>query len=187
MKVFITLTKRKPKWSLCFLMLLIQLCVVAQQETSTVTGTVTGGNGELLSGVTIKATGVNSRESYTTVTDEKGTFVLRNLKAGNPYTFAASYVGYEASTVNTSVKQGNNSIVISLLPSVNALNEVVIIGYGTQKRETVTGSISTIRARDFNAGQITDPMTLIAGKVAGLTITRPNGSDPNATADFSLR
>jgi outer membrane receptor protein involved in Fe transport len=67
------------------------------------------------------------------------------------------------------------------------LQEVVVIGYGTQARETVTGSIATVTAREFNPGIIADPMTLISGKVAGLSITRPNGADPNAEADFSLR
>ena len=55
------------------------------------------------------------------------------------------------------VKQGSNSILIKLNPSNNSLNEVVVIGYGTQKRETVTGAIATVNAKDFNSGQINDP------------------------------
>ena len=64
---------------------------------------------------------------------------------------------------------------------------MVVIGYGSQKRETVTGAIATVRAEDFNTGQINDPITLIAGKVAGLSVSNSSRADPNAAADFSLR
>src|SRR5206468_984560 len=51
----------------------------------------------------------------------------------------------------------------------------------------VTGAISTVKAEDFNKGNITDPITLLQGKVAGLTVTRSGSSDPNASADFQIR
>ena len=180
---------RPPKWLLAlFSFLLFQFHVMAQEPAAVVTGTVTSDAGEPLVGVTVNAAAASSNESYNAVTNERGVFRFTALRPGRSYSITASYVGYTAYNLNAfSVREGTNTIPIQLTGATNSLNEVVVIGYGTQKRETITGSIATVRAKDFNAGQITDPMTLISGKVAGLTITRPNGSDPNAAADFSLR
>ena len=171
------------------LTLFFLISTISFGQTSAVTGTVMNENGELLPGVTVKATNVQSKESFTTVTNEKGLFSFPSLKVGNNYSLHASYVGYEmneSSTVSPT-QNGNNSVLIRLQPSNNALNEVVVIGYGTQKRETVTGAISTVRAKDFNTGQINDPIMLIAGKVPGLSLSNTSRSDPNAGPDFALR
>ncbi|MEJ7676684.1 MAG: TonB-dependent receptor plug domain-containing protein [Segetibacter sp.] len=184
----ITFKTMKLKWLLWLALILLMKLPSVAQNSAAVTGSIVSPNGELLQGATIKVSSKNKKDNFTTVTNEKGVFALRQLKPGAIYTFTASYVGYEENIINSfTPKAGNNSILIKLQPSNNSINQVVVIGYGTQRRETVTGSIATVRAEDFNAGQITDPMTLIAGKVAGLVISRPNGSDPNATADFSLR
>ncbi|MBV9961044.1 MAG: SusC/RagA family TonB-linked outer membrane protein [Parafilimonas sp.] len=178
---------KKVFWLPCVL-LLIGLNASAQ-NTATVTGTVMNEKGELLPGVTVKATGAGSKESFTTATNDKGLFVFSKLKEGTNYTLTASYVGYDNnnSTVVSATQGGNNSVLIRLQPSNNALNEVVVIGYGTQKRETVTGAITTVRAKDFNTGQINDPVALLSGKVAGLNVSNSSRSDPSATVDFSLR
>lgn len=184
----ITFKARSLQWLLWFAFILLIKLPSLAQNSAVVTGTIANANGELLQGATVEVTGKNQKDNFTTVTNEKGVFVLRQLRSGAAYAVTVSYVGYEENTINSfTAKAGNNSLFIKLQPSNNAINQVVVIGYGTQRRETVTGSIATVRAEDFNAGQITDPMTLIAGKVAGLVISRPNGSDPNATADFSLR
>jgi len=183
----ITLLRKKMFW-LPFVLLLI-ITGASAQNLTTVTGTVMNENGELLNGVTIKATAVGSKENFTTVTNEKGLFVFSKLKVGTSYSLSASYIGYDVNNATSisPAETGNNSVLIRLKPANNALNEVVVIGYGSQKRETVTGAISTVRAEDFNTGQINDPITLIAGKVAGISISNTVRSDPNASADFSLR
>src|SRR5436189_1742063 len=140
MKISLTKKQLKPVWLMWLLFSLIQLQVVAQGN-AVVTGTVTGDNGEPLVGVTVKASNNASKESYSTTTNEQGIFTFNNLRLGASYSIVASYVGYATSTVRTSPRQGNNSILIKLNQSTNALNEVVVIGYGTQKRETVTGAI----------------------------------------------
>jgi TonB-linked SusC/RagA family outer membrane protein len=187
MKMTITLMHKKTVWLLCVLLLI--MINASAQNTTTVTGTVMNENSELLSGVTVKATDQGSNESFTATTNEKGLFSFSKLKVGTNYTLSASYVGYDVntSTVISPMQNGSNSVLIRLQPSNNALNEVVVIGYGTQKRETVTGAIATVRAEDFNTGQINDPITLIAGKVAGLSLSNTDRSDPNAGADISLR
>ena len=159
------------------------------QSGAVVTGTLINEAGDFLPGATVEAVESGTNEVFIAVTNEKGVFTFSNLKVGSVYDFKASYVGYEAAVVkNFTVKQSTgNTVLIKLRPADKELDQVVIIGYGTQKREMVTGSVATIRAEDFNKGVVADPVTLITGKVAGLSVTRPSGSDPNASADFSLR
>lgn len=160
---------------------------VFAQGTTTVTGTVVDEKGVPIQGVVVRAT-TGAKGVLFALTDQKGTFTFSNLKTGGAYTFTASYVGYSDVSLNSvSVNQNTNALVLKMQPANNTLNDVVVIGYGTQKRETVTGAISTVQAKDFNSGQINDPITLIAGKVAGLSLSNTSRSDPNATADFSLR
>lgn len=182
----IDLLQKKMCW-LCCILLLSAINVSAQNTT--VTGTVMNENGELLAGVTINAARAGSGEKLTTVSNEKGLFSFSNLRPATSYTLTALYVGYEMSdaVTVTPVSGATSSVLIRLKPSNNSLNEVVVIGYGSQKRETVTGAIATVRADDFNTGQINDPITLIAGKVAGLSVSNSSRADPNAGADFSLR
>jgi TonB-linked SusC/RagA family outer membrane protein len=183
----ITLRPRLVLW-LVFIFI-VHPFAFAQDNEGTVTGTVISQNGDILSGVSVTARNASDNdESFNAMTNEKGVFVFHRLKIGNIYDFVVSYVGYETNTINGySVKEKNNSILIKLTQTDQSLEQVVVIGYGTQKRETVTGSIATIKAEDFNTGQINDPMTLISGKVAGLATSNTNRSDPNATVDFSLR
>jgi TonB-linked SusC/RagA family outer membrane protein len=186
MKMQTTLSQR---YMLLFSGILFLFTINASAQTNaSVTGTVMNENGELLMGVTVKATSNTSKENFTEVTNEKGLFTFSRLNAGVSYSLVASYIGYENSVITVSPgENGSNSVLIRMQPSTNALNEVVVIGYGTQKRETVTGAISTVRAKDFNTGQINDPIMLIAGKVPGLSLSNTNRSDPNAGPDFALR
>jgi TonB-linked SusC/RagA family outer membrane protein len=173
-----------------WLLAILFACTISAtaQNTATVTGTVMNENGELLPGVTVNATSAQTNENFTQVTNEKGLFTFSGLTAGHTYTLTASYVGYDNNITTVSPgESGSNSVLIRMQPSNNALNEVVVIGYGTQKRETVTGAITTVRAKDFNSGQINDPIMLIAGKVPGLSLSNTNRSDPNAGPDFALR
>jgi|GEM_PF-2968250 len=139
--------------------LAFSLPAIAQDEGS-VTGIVISDSGEVLSSVTIVATRIDSKQTMSTTSNEKGLFILNNLKVEYVCNLVVSYIGFKATTISRyAIKQnGNNSILIKLSHSTNPLDEVVMIGYGNQKRETITGSISTVRAEDFNAGMITENM-----------------------------
>ena len=173
---------------LLLMMVLICLSAAAQESTASLTGTVLNENGDALQGVTVLAASTSGNERFTTLTSDRGVFTFQRLKVGSTYSFTSSYVGYETNTVTTfTVKAGSNSLLVKLSATNNVLDQVVVIGYGTQRRETVTGAISTVTAKDFNSGQINDPLTLIAGKVAGLSLSNTSRADPNAGVDFSLR
>lgn len=173
----LTLLKQILKYllSVSVILLLTQQNVNGQQQ---INGTVTDySNGEPLPGVNILVEGTGAG----TITDIDGDFKLEMPEDGEVLIF--SFIGYETQKITV----GNQTnISLTLMPDLTTLSELVVIGYGTQSRETVTGSISTVKADDFNSGMINDPMALIAGKVAGLSISQP-GADPNATSDFSLR
>ena len=143
----------------------------AQQSEITVKGTVVDDAGEPVIGATIMEKGTRNG----TVTDIDGNYVIK-VKRGA--TLTISYIGY----ISQETKGGN----IILEEDLKSLNEVVVIGYGTQKKADVTSAVVSVKAEDFTKGNFNDAGDLIKGKVAGLTITRPSG-DPGATTQISLR
>lgn len=143
-----------------------------QQNEVTVKGVVKDANGEAIIGASVIEKG-NAKNG--TVTDIDGNYTLK-VKRGA--TLTTSYIGY----ISQETKGGN----IILEEDLKSLNEVVVIGYGTQKKADVTSAVVSVKAEDFTKGNFNDAGDLIKGKVAGLTITRPSG-DPGATTQISLR
>lgn len=97
-------------------------------------------------------------------------------------TLLFSFIGYEAEEI---MVNGQNQIDVAMLESLEMLQDIVVIGYGTMKRKDVTSSITTVSAEDLNQGVYTDPAQLLQGKVPGLVIS--DTSDPNGSASISLR
>ena len=143
-----------------------------QQNEVTVKGVVKDANGEAIIGASVIEKG-NAKNG--TVTDLDGNYTLK-VKRGA--TLTISYIGY----ISQETKGGN----IILEEDLKSLNEVVVIGYGTQKKADVTSAVVSVKAEDFTKGNFNDAGDLIKGKVAGLTITKPSG-DPGATTQISLR
>ncbi|PSR57029.1 SusC/RagA family TonB-linked outer membrane protein [Adhaeribacter arboris] len=178
MRIFTNQSHSGLQWLLVMFLIFGAGTQVLAQNEAVITGTVVDEKGDALPGVTLLVKG----STQGVVSDGDGKYTVN--VPGNKGVLVVSYVGFLTQEVAVN---GSATIRITLTGDAKALNEVVVIGYGLQKRETVTGSIATVKAEDFNAGLIADPLTLISGKVAGLTVTRPNGSDPNAGAQFSLR
>lgn len=143
-----------------------------QQNEVTVKGVVKDANGEAIIGASVIEKG-NAKNG--TVTDIDGNYTLK-VKRGA--TLTISYIGY----VSKETRGGN----VILEEDLKSLSEVVVIGYGTQKKADVTSAVVSVKAEDFTKGNFNDAGDLIKGKVAGLTITRPSG-DPGATTQISLR
>ena len=143
-----------------------------QQNEVTVKGVVKDANGEAIIGASVIEKG-NAKNG--TVTDIDGNYTLK-VKRGA--TLTISYIGY----ISQETKGGN----IILEEDLKSLNEVVVIGYGTQKKADVSSAVVCVKAEDFTKGNYNVAGDLIKGKVAGLTITRPSG-DPGATTQISLR
>jgi len=146
-------------------------------QSGAVSGTVT----DQLDGTTLPgATVVIKGTAKGTSTDFGGNFSLM-VKPNT--TLIISYVGYTTKEVEV---QPNSTVTVSLKPEATGLNEIVVIGYGTQKKEDATGSVTPISAADFNQGSITSPTSLITGKVAGVSVINDGGA-PGASTQIRIR
>ena len=155
--------------------LLIPVSADAQTQR-TVTGTVVDETGEPLIGATVQVSG----ESIGTSTDMDGRYSLNVPAKAKRLTF--SYVGYEKMEVDIT----SDVINVTMKPGDALLDEVVVIGYGTQKKNDLTGSVSSVSEKDFNQGVISSPEELINGKIAGVQITN-NGGSPNGGSTIRIR
>lgn len=163
----------KKAYLLALLLVFSTSAAIGQQRT--ITGTVTDAEtGETLIGVNVTSA---YDLSLGTVTNIDGNYTLTVPDTTSTLRF--SYVGYSTQVIPVT----SNRIDVELIPG-EALSEVVVVGYGTQKTREVTSAVASIKEDDFNDGNIQDPLQLIQGKVAGLSIARPGG-DPNA--DFTVR
>lgn len=151
-------------------LLLVSTLTFAQSKVS---GTVKDANGEPLIGVSVMEVGTNNGA----VTDINGNYTL-NVKPGAK--LKLSYIGFTPQTV----KAGSNSQIV-LQEDNTALNEVVVVGYGTMRRKDVTSSITTVKAEDLNQGVFTDPGQMLQGKVPGLVVS--STADPNGSPTITLR
>ena len=151
-------------------LLLVSTLTFAQSKVS---GTVKDANGEPLIGVSVLEVGTQNGA----VTDMYGNYKL-NVKPGAK--LKISYIGFTPQTV----KAGSNSQIV-LQEDNTALNEVVVVGYGTMRRKDVTSSITTVKAEDLNQGVFTDPGQMLQGKVPGLVVS--STSDPNGSPTITLR
>lgn len=145
-----------------------------QMYAQNVKGVVLGEEGPL-PGATVLVKGSN----IGTTTDFDGNF---SIEASQNDILVISFIGFSTQVVTI----GNQTdLTISLLPNTE-LDEVILVGYGTQKKEELTSAITKIESKDFNGGNINDPTQLLQGKIAGLNIARVGG-DPNKPFNIRLR
>jgi TonB-linked SusC/RagA family outer membrane protein len=142
-----------------------------------VSGQVTDEQKNPIAGVSVSVKGTSSG----TTTDDRGNFSLE-VEAGQTIVFSS--IGFETKEIRY---HGQNKLVVMLAASSANLDEVVAIGYGTTTRKEVTGSVTTLKAEDFNKGTVVNPIGLIQGKVPGLNIIRTQGNDPNGGYQILLR
>lgn len=148
---------------------------VLQQKA--ISGKVVDSKGESIIGANVMEKGTTNG----TITDFDGNFSL-NVAANA--VLQISYIGYKTQEIPAS--QLKAGAVITLKEDTEVMDEVVVIGYGTQRKGDVTSAISSVKAEDFTVGKVGDAADLIKGKVAGLSIAKGSG-DPNATSTIRLR
>ncbi|WP_206073073.1 TonB-dependent receptor [Pontibacter flavimaris] len=148
-----------------------------QQAAITVTGKVTDKEGVALPGVTVVLKGTNRG----TPTDGEGNFAV-TVPDGNG-TLVFSYIGYQAQEVAINNRV---SIDVTLGEDAKALEEVVIVGYGTQKKANLTGAVDQINAEDIALRPANDITSSLQGLMPGLNI-QVNSGDPTATPDINIR
>ena len=168
MKRFLT------KWSISlFLVVGMTASMIAQK---TISGTVTdAANNEALIGANVLVKGSGTG----TITDIDGSYALK-VNQGDVLIF--SYTGY----VDQEITVGTSSTINISLASGQLLDEVVVVGYGTQKSKEVTSAVVSVSREEFNQGPISDAAQLLQGKVAGLQIYN-RGGDPNRASTIRMR
>ncbi len=154
------------------LLLLLLIGTVAMGQRGTVTGIVSDAQtGETLPGANVVIQGTTTG----TVTDIDGRFSL-DVPAGE-VNLVASFIGYNPMLRTITIGAGESlQLNFELMLDIETLEEFVVIGYGIQRREDATGSVTVVGERDFNRGNITTPAELLRGKMPGVQITSAGGA-----------
>ncbi len=161
-------------------LILIEQNMKAQENTALVSGVVT----DITGGLPMPGVNVMIKGSQTgTVTNLNGEF---SLSVPTKSILVFTFIGYQTFEIETGTEQ-TQTINVQMVEASQDLNEVVVIGYGSTLKKEITGSISSIKSDEFNKGAYSDAMGLIQGKVAGLSISKPDGSDPMAGYKIILR
>ena len=165
--------KTQLLWYFLFL-LIAPITLFAQKKQ--ITGTVLDETGKSIPGVSIVIVGTTQG----TVTNFDGKFAI-GVSSGEILRF--SYIGYKTEDVTIT---NQSMLEVKMTVEAIGINEVVAIGYGTQRKGDVTSAVASVKSEDFSVGKIGDAAELVKGKIAGLSITKSSG-DPNATSSIMLR
>jgi TonB-dependent starch-binding outer membrane protein SusC len=142
-----------------------------------VSGRITDESGAPIPGVNVLEKGTTNGTS----SDVDGKYALNVVDANSVLVF--TFIGYETKEVTV----GTQSVIdLTLVPDTKTLEEIVVVGYGTQKKGEITSAIANITPEEFNKGNINNVAQLLQGKVAGLSVSRPGG-DPNGGFTIRLR
>ena len=152
--------------------------VQAVSQTGTIKGKIVDSYGEPVIGANVKVKGTTNG----TITDMDGNFTLNNVSGG---TLVISFIGYK--TLEVSVK-GTNLAKIIMHEDTEVLDEVVVVGYGTQKKESLTGSVTVVDQKLLkDKGTVPNPLSAMQGQVPGLRITRSSAAPGEEGWGVSIR
>ena len=167
----------KSRWRIFLLVLSVFSGFIANaQNGTTVSGVVSDDTGPLL-GVTVIVQGTNNG----TTTDFDGRYTLENVSSDATLQF--SFLGYEGQEIEVN---GRNEIDIVLVEDTESLDEVVVIGYGTQRRESVTGSVVSVDGEELNEVKTANFQEALIGRAAGVNIST-NSTRPGASPQVRIR
>ncbi|MEK9614098.1 MAG: TonB-dependent receptor plug domain-containing protein, partial [Flavobacteriaceae bacterium] len=164
--------KKLHFWTLIFL---LSISSVSWAQTS-VAGKILNEQGIPLIGATVLEIGTTNG----TTTDFDGNF---SLTVSEDATLEISYLGY---TTQEIAVQGRSSLSVQLIIDATQLEDVVVVGYGIQRKSDVTGSIASIKSERFNKGVVANPGQLLQGKLAGVNVTNVSG-EPGASQNIIIR
>ena len=172
----------KPNFAMKLRLLVSLWCLVAAICASAqvlVSGTVTDSTGETMPGVSVRLKGSTN---VAAATDIDGRFSLKvpDLKA----TLEVSFIGYKSQSV---ALNGRSNVDITLVEDSEALDEVVVVGYGVQKKVTLTGSVSAVSGADLVKAPMQNVSNLLTGKVSGITAVQSSGRPGEDGASIKVR
>ena len=170
---------QKQKWLLALGIWLLANAMAWAQSVVTVQGQVTDQQNEPLIGVTVL---IDGQSTGGTVTDFDGNY---SIKAASNATLKFSYIGYQDQKIAVG---GRGTINVQLKEDSELLEEVVVVGFGTQKKESLTGAVTVVDAKAFEGkGSLSSPLEALQGQVAGVMITRSSSAPGEEGWDMKLR
>ena len=161
---------------LLFIGLLLTMTVSAQSIT--VTGVVTDATGESIIGANVTVKGTTNGS----ITDIDGRYTLSNVAPSATLVF--SYIGYKNQEVACN---GRHAINVTLSEDAQALDEVIVVGYGSLSRKELSSSIVQVDRSQFQQGAVNNPMEMLTGRVAGLNVNNTAAANPNASSSLQIR
>jgi Outer membrane receptor proteins, mostly Fe transport len=165
----------------------VPILAKAQQSKADIQGVVTNEAGKAIAFVNVAATNSQSQTFHAT-TDSVGRFKLAALPSPGRYRIVLTNVGYKEKIIDAfDVKTtGINNIVVTMVPNNIQMEEIVVVGYGTQRKSDVTGAISSVGANLLKDQPVVSLESALQGKTPGVQITQNSGS-PGATAQVRIR
>lgn len=170
-------TYLKVKYLYCFFLLLLPGLAARAQSSFAVSGKVTDNKGLVLPGVSVAVKGT----TLGTISDVDGKFVLKLPNGSSTLIF--SFLGYVKQEVAV---KGEHTVNVVLLDDNNNLNEVVVVAYGEQKKESMVSSITTIKPKELK-GPTSNLTTMLAGRISGLVAYQRSGEPGADNASFFIR
>ncbi len=179
--------RKFTKHLLCCL-LILSVTATAWAQTSEITGIVKDETGQPLLGASVILLNTKTNEKKGIMVNQEGKFQLTGLTAGIPYTISASFIGYTTKTIqNYLLKAGEQAtLLIQLNPEASSLTDVVVVGYGSQRKKDVTTAIASIKASDLENQPISNAAEAMVGKMAGVQVSQGSGS-PGSPLSIKVR
>ncbi len=158
------------------------------QNVSKVEGIVSNESGEPLKAVSIQYGVSTSKELLSSISDENGKFALNDLMVGQKYRFDFSYVGYENYSLTSFIiqKGESNKLIIRLKQASQGLDEVIVVGFGRQKKKDVTGAVSSVKGERLIEVPSPDISNALQGRVAGVVVQTQSWR-PGSTTQIRIR
>lgn len=163
-------------------LILVICCEVNAQNTNEINGLVNNANGNPVANASVMVRNATSKFSAGTTTDSSGNFHFKNLPLGGPYSFEISAISHESQTLSGYIlKKGDIlSLLVTLKEIQNVMNEVIVVGYGTQRRSDVTGSVASLSSKRLEGVPNTNLTQAIQGGIPGVVVqTTSAGAAPS--------
>ncbi|WP_295712660.1 SusC/RagA family TonB-linked outer membrane protein [Mucilaginibacter sp.] len=178
---------KKITQRMLFFILLLCTWSTLKAQNAEITGIVKDEKGAPMVGATVVVTAKNPDQKKAMLTNEAGKFFFAGLNAQTPYLITISYVGYKTKNIdNFILKQAEQSSLIVQLESNSALNEVVVVGYGSNTKRNILQSVSTVKAKDIVEIPAATLSQGLAGRVPGLVISQ-SGGKPGKSSTITVR
>lgn len=162
------------------LLLLLSLTSMVSAQQFTLTGSVVDKNNEPIIGASVLIKGTNNG----IITDLDGNFTLKNVSKGN--VISISYIGYQSQ--NITINGAQKPLIITLNEDTKTLDEVVVVGFGTQKKVNLTGAVATVDLKTLESRPVTSVAQALQGAIPGLNVSTPDaGGKLDANPTINIR